>query len=307
MDLKQLRQFTVLAEEGSFSTAANRLCMAQPPLSVAIRKLEEEIGVLLFVRGPRGVRLTAAGEAALEVARRCLGEAAQIKAVAKSAEAGDIGHLSIGFIGSVTVRLLPRLVQAYRKRRPGVHLDLSEGTNLELLSRVEAGTLDLALVRLPTDRPADLYFQQIEEDHFCLALPRDHALASRSEIHLGELEGQPFIAYTPSPVGGLHAAASLVLQRGRVAPRVTQEAVQVQTVLGLVASGLGVALVPAANTAYQRSSGAVFRPIAGLPKDTCIGIALAIHSRNDNPALKRFMDIAAQQRFSTDAHPPAAI
>lgn len=288
MDLRQLRQFAVLAEEGSFSIAAQRLHMAQPPLSVAIRKLEEEIGTKLFVRGSRGVRLTAAGEAALAVARRCIEAANQIKTAAQQAEAGDTGRLRIGFSGSVTVRLLPLLVQSFSQRYPGVHLDLSEGTNLELLTRVEAGELDLGLVRLPTSRPSELRFQQVEEDHFCLALPKGHALARKSAITLSMLEDLAFIGYAPSPVGGLHAAVNSVLQRAGVAPRVTQEAVQVQTVLGLVASGLGVALVPAANTPYQRSSGAIFRSITDLPTDARIGIALAFHSRNDNPALQRF-------------------
>lgn len=290
MELRQLRQFVVLAEEGSFSIAAQRLCMAQPPLSVAIRKLEEEIGHALFVRGSRGVRLTAAGEAALQMARRCLEAAAQVKTVAQLAEVGDSGRLRIGFSGSVTVRLLPRLLQAFSQHCPAVHLDLSEGTNLELLTRVEAGELDLGLVRLPTSRPPELRFQQVETDHFCLALPKGHALLRKPRITLAQLEGLPFIAYAPSPVGGLHAAASQVLQRAGVAPLVTQEAVQVQTVLGLVASGLGVALVPAANTPYQRSSGAVFRPLADLPGDAQIGIALCYHSRNENPVVRRFLE-----------------
>lgn len=299
MDLRQLRQFAVLAEESSFSIAAQRLHMAQPPLSVAIRKLEEELGAKLFVRGSRGVRLTAAGEAAVVVARRCIDAANQIKAAAQQAEAGDTGRLRIGFSGSVTVRLLPILVQSFSQRYPGVHLDLSEGTNLELLTRVEAGELDLGLVRLPTSRPSELRFQQVEEDHFCLAMPKGHSLARKSVITLPMLEGIAFIGYVPSSVGGLHAAVSNVLQRAGVAPKITQEAVQVQTVLGLVASGLGVALVPAANTPYQRSSGAIFKPIADLPKDARIGIALAFHGRNDNPAIVRFRSTTEQLLLST--------
>lgn len=300
MELRQLRQFVVLAEEGSFSIAAQRLCMAQPPLSVAIRKLEEEIGHALFVRGSRGVRLTAAGEAALQAARRCLEAAVQIKAVAQLAEAGDSGRLRIGFSGSVTVRLLPKLVQTFSERHKAVHLDLSEGTNLELLTRVEAGELDIGLVRLPTSRPPELRFQEIEKDRFCLALPKGHALLRMPSIALSHLEGLPFIAYAPSPVGGLHAAVSQILQKVGVAPHVAQEAVQVQTVLGLVASGLGVAMVPEANTPYQRSSGAVFRPIADLPPEAGIGIALCYHSRSENPVIERFLDMS-KACFSTQS------
>lgn len=295
MDLRQLRQFVVLAEENSFSAASARLFIAQPALSVAIRKLEEDIGTPLFVRGSRGVRATPAGAAALVAAQRCLDAAAQVKVAALSAAAGESGKLRIGFSGSVTVRILPRLVQTFSRRHPAVRLELREGTNMELLTMVESGLLDLGFVRLPTSRPPDLRFQPVQQDVFCLALPPEHPLTSKSEVLLADLEGQPFIGYVPSSVGGLHAAASQVLQRANVAPRVTQEAVQVQTVLGLVASGLGMALVPAANTPYQQSSGAVFRPIADLPADALIGIGVAYHVRSESPALRRFLEVAAEE------------
>lgn len=291
MELRQLRQFLVLSEVGSFSLAAQRLHMAQPALSVAIRKLEEEVGLPLFVRGARGVRLTAAGDATVAVARRCLDAAAQIRPAAQHAQAGDTGQLRIGFSGSVTVRLLPLLIQAFSQRYPAVHLSLSEGTNLELLTRVQGGELDLGLVRLPASRPSELRFHPVQQDRFCLAMPKGHALARKPQISLAQLEDLPFIGYAPSPVGGLHTAMSAALQHANVAPRITQTAVQVQTVLGLVASGLGVALVPAANTPYQRSSGAVFRPIADLPEQARIGIALAYHGLGENPAVRRFLQV----------------
>lgn len=289
MDLRQLKQFVVLAEELSFRAASERLFMAQPPLSVAIRKLEEEIGTRLFVRSSRGVRLTPAGQGALESARRCLEAAADVTVNARASVAGEVGTLRIGFSGSVTLRLLPRLVGAFSQRYPKVRLELREGTNLELLSLVEARTLDLGFVRVPTTRPPDVLFHLIESDVFCVALPPGHPLAEQAALSLHDLDGEPFIGYTPSPVGGLHAAASLLLQRAGVAPRVTQEAVQVQTVIGLVASGLGLALVPAANTPLQSSAGALFRPLQDLPPEATIGIALASHRRCENPAVQRFL------------------
>lgn len=292
MDLRQLRQFVVLAEERSFSAAAKRLFIAQPALSVAIRKLEEDLGTSLFVRGSRGVELTVAGQAVLQTAQRCLDEAAQMRILARQAVEGEAGTLRLGFSGSVTVRLLPQLLKAFSRSFPAVKLELREGTNLELLTQVEAGSLDVGIVRLPTSRPPDLRFQELERDTLCLALPPDHALCEKTAVPLRDLEGEAFIGYAPSPVGGLHAAVSRVLQHAGVAPRVTQEAVQVQTVLGLVASGLGLALVPASNTPFQRSSGAVFRPLQGLPTDGGIGLALAYHSRQANPAVARFLEAA---------------
>lgn len=292
MELRQLRQFVVLAEERSFSAAAQRLFIAQPALSVAIRKLEEEVEAQLFVRGPRGVQLTAAGDAVLKVAQRCLDSAQGIKDAARLAVAGASGTLHIGASGSVTVRLLPAIVRAFNPRYPNVRLEVREGTNLELLSMVEAGVLDIGFVRVPVTRPPGLNLELIEEDRFCLALPPDHPLAERDEVALAEIEGLPFIGYAPSPVGGLHAAMNFILQHANVAPLITQEAVQVQTALGLVASGLGIAMVPEGNTPYQRSLGAVFRPIADLPVDAKIGVALAFRLDDDNPVVSRFMEVA---------------
>lgn len=296
MELRQIRQFLALAESGSFSLAAEKLHMAQPALSVAIRKLEEELGTPLFVRQPRGVQLTAAGLAATGPARQALAAAVRIKESAMSAASGETGLLRIGFSGSVTVRLLPQVVQAFSHRFPAVRLELEEGTNLELLTKVESGSLDAGLVRVPARRPPALSFQLMEKDIFCLALPKDHPLAKRKKVKLAELENHAFIGYAPSPVGGLHAAASELLQRAGVAPRITQEAVQVQTVLGLVASGLGIALVPAANTPFQQSTGAVFRPISDLPANSSIGIALAKRQDNENPALQHFVQVCQEPR-----------
>ena len=131
MELRQLSQFIAVAETQNFSRAAERLAMAQPPLSVAIRTLEEEIGVALFDRIARGVRLTDAGEAALEAARKCLREADEVVSLARMAAKGEAGLLRIGFVGSATFDVLPRLIEAFSERYPMVRLDLFEAANLE--------------------------------------------------------------------------------------------------------------------------------------------------------------------------------
>lgn len=293
MELRQLKQFVAVAELGSFRLAAERLHMAQPPLSVAIRKLEEELGHVMFVRTSRGTSLTVAGEAILRAARTCLHAAADIKEQAELASSGLSGTLKIGFSGSVAVRILPAIVRSFREQYPQIRLELREETNAGMLAQVESDALDAVFVRLPTTRPHDMLFRVVEDDRFCLAVPRRHSLVKQRSISLSALEGQPFIGYASSPVGGLHAAVARVLQRAGVAPRITQETVQVQTALGLVASGLGVAMVPAANTPYQRLLGAVFRPIADLPPDCGIGIALFYRRSNDSPVLARFVDVAS--------------
>ena len=289
MELRQLRQFVAVAETLSFRRAAERLCMAQPPLSVAIRKLEQEIGVALFARGSRGVRLTVPGAAALEVARKCLHESEEIASVAKAVAGGEAGRLRIGFIGSVTFGLMPRLVQSFSLRYPNVKLQLRESTNRELLSWVENQVIDIGFVRVPTTRPPSVQFQLIQKDVFCAALPAHHPLARKKSLSLKELGMQPFIGYTPSRVGGLNAAVAQLFDQAGITPSVTQEAVQVQTVIGLVESGLGVALVPSINAPHA-SSRVVFRPIRNLPSSPSIGIALAYHAAAESLVAKRFRE-----------------
>ncbi len=305
MELRQLRQFVVVAEERSFRRAAERLFMAQPPLSVAIRKLEEEIGAVLFERSSRGVVPTAAGQAALEAARDCLAHADQVAFAARAAAQGEIGRLRIGFIGSVTSGLLPRLIQAFRRRYPQVVLDLRESTNVELLEMVESRLLDIAFVRLPARRPPALVSRTVQEDVFCVALPQGHPLAAHDTVLLQDLEGQPCIGFTPSRAGGLHAGMTALLQEAGIALRITQEAVQVQTVIGLVGSGLGIALVPASANMPYLSPQVEFRAIRDLPLHTRIGIALTYRQDDDNPVLQRFLRLVGHPDAELDI--PAAM
>jgi DNA-binding transcriptional LysR family regulator len=298
MDLRQLRQFVAVAEAGSFRRAAERLFMAQPPLSVAIRKLEEEIGVPLLERGSRGVRVTAAGQAAYDAALKCLRDAEEVASVARAVAKGEAGRLRIGFIGSVTFGLMPRLIQDFSRRYPNVRLELREATNLEAMTAVQSGAMDIAFVRVPAIRPADVNLQVIVEDVFCAAVPAKHPLAGRKTISLKELANEPLIGYMPSQVGGgLHAAVAQLFVQAGVAPAVSQEAVQVQTVIGLVESGLGVALVPSVNAPHA-SKGVAFRPIRGLPRDAVIGIALAYHASEESVVARRFRETVSEARIA---------
>lgn len=298
MELRQLRQFVAVAEERSFRRAAERLCMAQPPLSVAIRKLEEDVGVPLFERGSRGVMLTPAGAAALDAARRCLSVADEVRFAARLAADGETGRLRIGFIGSVTFELLPRLIQAFRQRHGQVTLELRESTNLELLSMVENHQLDLAFVRLPVVRVGGVALRTIQQDVFCVALPPGHPLAAFETLSIRQLEGETCIGYTPSRMGGLHAGMSRLLDECGIAVRIAQEAVQVQTVVGLVGSGLGIALIPSANAPHMPGS-VSFRRLHDLPENLRIGIALICRAGDDSPVLKRFLDTVDQRSGET--------
>jgi len=302
MELRQLEQFVAVAETLNFRRAAERLHMAQPPLSVAIRKLEEEVGAPLFERRARGVALTAAGAAALRTAQQCLSKAQELRAAAQAAAGGESGLLRVGFVGSATYALMPRLLPAFRARYPEVELVLRESTNLELLAMVEAEQLDIGLVRYPTASASQLRFEVVERDVFCAVLPADHVLARKRRLTLAALAQEPLIDYASTRVPGLHAMVMLAFQQAGLMPRVAQEATQVQTVISLVQSGLGVALVPSV-TASLAPKNLVFRPVDGLPASAGISIAMASRIDAASATGMRFRELALE--VAARKQPPA--
>lgn len=248
MDLRQLRYFNALAETLNFHRAAERLHISQPPLTVAIRKLEEDLGVALFERDPRGVRLTTAGLAAVAPAREALAAAEKVREAVRQGAAGLRGRLSVGFIGSAIGELLPRIVSPFRQAYPDVELALEEMNSVEIVRAIAARRLDVGLVRLPVMDSAPVAIDVIETDELVAVLPASDVLARRKTLDLGALADRSFIIY--SPVSVLHATIRLACHRAGFNPRVAQEAVQVQTILSLVEAGLGVALVPGRSARF---------------------------------------------------------
>lgn len=248
MDLRQLRYFTTLAETLNFHRAAERLNITQPPLTVAIRKLEADLGVALFDREARGVRLTPAGQAAIGPAREALAAAERLRDAVRQGAAGLRGRLSIGFIGSAIGDLLPRIISHFRQAYPDVDLALEELNSVEIVRAIAARQLDVGLVRLPVMDSAPVVTEVIERDQLVVALPGHDVLARRTTIALEALADRSFILY--SPVSVLHATARLACHRAGFSPRVAQEAMQVQTILSLVEAGLGVALIPSRSARF---------------------------------------------------------
>jgi DNA-binding transcriptional LysR family regulator len=199
----------------------------------------------------------------------------------------------IGFVGSATYSLLQRLLPVFRKRFPAIQLELRESTNEEMLGMLDAERLDVGLVRVPTANAGALQFQMVERDVFHAVMPKGHALAGQRQVTLKALAQEPLIAYAHTKVPGLHAMVTLAFQQASLSPRPVQEATQVQTVLCLVESGLGIALVPSVSARFA-SKNLVFRPIRGLRASASIGIALAFHPDNPSAATKRLRDVAEE-------------
>ncbi|TFZ02861.1 LysR family transcriptional regulator [Ramlibacter henchirensis] len=294
MDLRRVRHFNVLAETLNFSRAAERLHIAQPALSVSIQKLESELGTRLFERTPTGVLLTPSGKAALVEARRLLYHGEQLLRTARDSAAGTGGRLRIGFVGSAIYRLIPSLVQNFRSQYPGVELVLTESTSVRIMAMLHEEALDIGIVRTPLLQSHAATLHTLQRDRFVVALPAAHPLAASTSISLARLAGEAFVMYSAEEATGLHASAMAACEAAGFVPEVRQLATQVPTMLGLVESGLGVALVPEVVRG-QRAPHVVYCDLEGdgAGHGTETTLALAWHRGSESPAAQRFIDMVS--------------
>jgi DNA-binding transcriptional LysR family regulator len=290
MKLQQLRQFVTLAETLNFHRAAAQLNMAQPPLSISIRKLEEELGAPLFVRGQQGVQLTREGMAALPDARQVLLHTEQVQRAVRQTSAGERGGLRLGFVGSATYRLLPRLLRGFRQLYPLVDVTLIESRTADLLLDVEAGEIDLAIVRTPILSGARAEISVVEADRLCLAVAKQSRFAGRKRARLAEFRDEPFVIYSRESVPGMHGLTLMACQNAGFLPRIAEQASQLQTIICLVESGLGVALVPAVIA--EHTDAVDFVQIDGRQESGSIGLGIAVHPSRPSPVAIRFRDFA---------------
>jgi len=293
MDFKHFQQFLTLAETLNFRRAAEKLHMAQPPLSVSIRKLEAEVGVTLFTRGKDGVKLTESGEAALAEARRALFHAAQFRQAARAASTGDLGTLRIGFVGSATHEVLPRILPRFHALYPRVELELREAISIRIMQGIEEEAFDIGVVRVPVAIGSNTRLATLFTETFVLAVPKSNPLAQRATIRLKDLSDEGFILYSGVDAPGLRTAAIHACQLRGFMPRVTQEAIQVQTVLSLVEAGFGVALVPSVSRRFN-SRHVIYKKLADFPASASIGISLAWKPSAESAAVRNFLDVSTQ-------------
>jgi DNA-binding transcriptional LysR family regulator len=288
MELRHLRYFVAVAEELHFTRAAERLGMAQPPLSQQIRGLERELGVQLFRRTKRKVELTEVGRVFLEGARRVIREAERAAGDAERAARGEIGHLEIGFVGTAAVEALPGILRRYRERFPDVRLGLHQHSTTEQVSMLRAGAIHIGLVRQPV-RDAALAVETVAREATLAVVPEDHRLADRDQIDLGELADERFILFPRALGPGPHDLIVGLCNLAGFTPRIDQEAVEMHTITGLVAAGLGVSLVPE-STRQLRRDGVRYLALRGTAPIWELAVA---RRRNEESALiDHFVDAA---------------
>src|ERR671910_170590 len=271
MELRQLRYFVAVAEESHFGRAAQRLHMSQPPLSMQIKGLEVELGVELLNRSTRRVTLTDAGRTFLERARAILSAVEEAKGAARSAEQGMQGRLEVGFISSASLSLLPPSIRLFRERFGGVELELKELTSAQQIDALYEGGIRVGLVRLPLRAPG-IRFEPVLEERLVIALPSGHALGGPDRVSLETIADLPLIFFTRQLIPGFHAQIVELFQRVGAFPKVAQHAVHLQTIVGLVASGVGIAILPASAERASRE-GVVYRALDVPDATSWMGLA----------------------------------
>lgn len=298
-DLRQLRYFVAVAEELSFTRAALRLHLSQPPLSQQIRALEEDLEVRLLERTKRHVSLTEPGRVFLEQARQILAKADEARSQVTAAAAGYSGQLRLAY--SVSVSFHPTLPQAllrYGQIAPKVALQLSEMYTEPQFAALLAGQIDVGFVR---DEPANpltarsIRLNVIDREPLLLALPTGHPLAGRSSLHLAEVAGDSFVSQPRQLVATLYDRLVKLATRAGFQPTIIQHAQQVNGLLALVAGGLGLALVPA-SMRVVRLAGVSYVPLEDA--DAYLLLALASRVDDTSPVLQQFLATVAETTMS---------
>jgi DNA-binding transcriptional LysR family regulator len=291
-DLRVIRSFVAVAEQQSFGRAAESLDLAQPSLSLQIKKLEQELGVQLFRRTSRNVELTDAGAALLAEARALLAQAQIAVDTARNAGRGETGKLTIGFYDSAPLMIVPALLGRFRSRYPNVHLDFVELSTRQQLARLARGEIDVAILRGPV-ADKEIASRHIADESLLVAIPEAHPLAAREAIAPPALRDEPFVLSTRAKGSALYDEIIILCHKHGFSPHVAQEANETHTVCGLVAAGIGVSIVPSSVRALH-VPGIAYRPLR--PRATiqrCVAWRKEAHS----PALRTFVALLPEVKL----------
>ena len=301
MDLRQMRYFLAVAEERNFNRAAERLHIAQPPLTRQIRALEDELDTLLFVRTPKGVELTEAGAALLDEVPNLLSLAQRARERTQLAGQGRTGRLDVGIFGSGVLDVIPRILARFHAERPDVRIVLHNQTKAEQLEALRERRIAVGFNRLvPPD--SDVQVETVLRERMVVALPAHHPLAARKRLALHDLDEQPMILYPNLPLPGLAQRVMQAFERDGLRLRVEQEVEDVLTSIALVAGGFGLSVTTESATSL-RLPGVVYRTL-DCPALRDIELACLYRRGDPSPVLAAFVDVVrafARQRARSRA------
>lgn len=292
LNSRLLRQFIAVAEELHYGRAALRAGIAQSPLSQAIQKLETYVGTPLFVRNKRSVALTPAGKVFLEEAYQWLAYERVAIERAQHAMGGEIGQLAMGYIGSAGYGFMPELIGQFRRAFPQVKLRVFEMTTRDQLERLKGRYLDVGMLRTPLANDEKLLTSmRYQYDRLMAALPHTHRLARQKSIALKDLQYESFVAFARQHVPAAHAQLIAACATAGFYPRIDQESAQVGSVIGLVAAGLSVALIPS-NLQSLIHPKVSYVPLSDTTEFLEQQVGLAWRRDDANPALAAFLNVA---------------
>jgi len=294
LDLGQVRCFVAAATELNFRRAAALLNMTQPPLSRQIHLLEENLGVKLFERVGRTVRLTTEGRVFLADATRLLNLSEQAESTVRRASKGKTGRVRIGFTGAAGYELIPELLVAAKRDLPDIDVVLLEMISVAQIEAFEANAIDLGFMR-PLPSRQKVQFLLVDREPMIVALPAGHALCRFDRLELAQLNEQAFIMHSPTHGKYFHDRIVSMLVTDEVKPHFTQYIDQTPTILSLVRAGLGVSILPASSQRFHYDN-VEFREIAGNTVQA--EMSMAWRSDQDNPAVTAFRHMAADH-FAT--------
>lgn len=290
MELRHLRYFNAVATELHFGRAAEKLHIAQPPLSKQIQDLETELGFELFIRTKRSVALTPAGQVFLIEVDQIFQKLDRAIDIGRKTSRGELGQISIGFVGSATYNILPVMLRQFRDRYPDVQIELHELTTDRQLVWLREGKIDIGLIR-PQNISLDFGSQIIFRESLVVALPSNHHLANLATIELSLLATEPFILFARQLAPGLYDPIITICQAAGFSPQVVQECTQMQTIVSLVSANMGISILPASIQEDKRQ-GVVYKLItAGSDIDQLATIAIIWRLNDDSPTMKRLLEI----------------
>jgi len=291
IELRQLRYFVTVAEEMHFGRAAIRLHMTQPPLSQTIQSLESMLGVQLFRRTSRSVALTPAGIALLPEAQRILQQTAALPDLMRRATSGASGRLSLAFVSTADYSVLPPFLREFRESYPGVEIDLREATTDVQLDDLMQGRIDVGLLipPIPDKAKSQLDYLPVLSEPLILAAPKGlKALRGKQSVALQALAELPLIIFPRRIAPAFHDAILACYRDAGLTPHIGQEAIQMQTIIGLVSAGMGIALVPQSVSNLKRP-GVDYKPLAN--KTPLVETGLAWRRDNASPVLNAFLEL----------------
>jgi DNA-binding transcriptional LysR family regulator len=291
LDIKQLRVFMAVASDLHFARAGERLGVTQSSISQQIKLLEERVGVKLLHRTTRNVKLTPAGEAFLAQVQDGLATLDAAPRIAALTARGAAGELRIGFITSAMVSTLPDAIHRFREKFPAVTLQLRHLNSKTQMDELMSQKLDLGFIRTPI-RESSLYTQVVVREGFVAVIHTKHELARKKDFRLADLAGQPLVQHNHHPEIPFQSRLLALCQQAGFRPNIAQETADTTGIVGLVASGVGIAILPVSVANFARHPNVVFRPLKDLPR--MAEIAAVCRQEETSARVKNFLRLLAE-------------